>query len=144
MSTHARAAKMAKKSTQAKAEFSVKNWDEKPYNEIENGPKLTRASVTQSMDGDIQGVGAVEFLMAYRTDESASFIGLQRIVGSLGNRLGSFVLEGNGTYEDGTAKGTWSVVPGSGTEDLRGLRGKGEFIAHRGPNGSLTLDYDFE
>jgi hypothetical protein len=144
MSTQAKAAKITKKGAQARADFKVKNWDEKPYNEIDGGPKLTRASVTQSIEGDIHGVGATEFLMAYRTDESASFIGLQRIVGRIGNRSGSFVLEGKGTYEDGTAKATWSIVPGSGTEELRGLRGEGEFIAHRGPNGSLALDYDFE
>ncbi len=30
-------------SKRATATFQVKSWDEKPYNEIDEGPKLTRA-----------------------------------------------------------------------------------------------------
>jgi hypothetical protein len=32
---------------------------------------------------------------------------------------------------------------GSGTGDLRGLRGSGGFSAPIGPDASVTLDYDF-
>ena len=49
--------------TQATATFEVKIWDEKPYNEIDAGPKLARASVTKSYQGDIQGEGTLEYLM---------------------------------------------------------------------------------
>ncbi len=110
-------------STQATATFQVKSWDEKPYNEIDDGPKLTRVSVTKSFSGDIEGEGTLEYLMIQRDDGSASFVGLERVVGRVGDRSGSFVLQHLGTYEEGTAKATFSVVPGSGTADLRGLRG---------------------
>ena len=33
-------------STHATAVFEIKTWDEKPYQEMEGGSKLTRASVT--------------------------------------------------------------------------------------------------
>ena len=42
---------------------NVNEWDEKPYNEIEGEPKLTRASVTQTYQGDIVGEGTVEYLI---------------------------------------------------------------------------------
>jgi hypothetical protein len=41
----------------------LNEWDEKPYNEIEGESKLTRASVTQTYQGDIVGEGTVEYLI---------------------------------------------------------------------------------
>jgi hypothetical protein len=129
---------------QAKATFDIKSWDEKTYNEIEGAPKLTRASVTKSYQGDIEGEGKVEYLMMYRTAGSASFMGLERVTGSIGGRSGSFVLQHTGTFEGGVAKVTLSVVPGSGTGDLRGLSGEGKFSVGHQPPYSMTLDYGFE
>ena len=80
----------------------------------------------------------------YRDDGSASFIGLERVVGSVGGRSGSFVLQHSGTFKEGVATVTLVVVPDSGTGDLRGLRGDGKFaVGHQQPY-SMTLDYDFE
>lgn len=130
--------------THAIAAFEVKSWSEKPYNEIEGLPKLTRASVAKSFKGDIEGEATLEYLMMYRVDGSASFIGLERIVGRLGNRSGSFVLQHSGAFESGVAKATYFVVPGSGTGELSGLRGEGSFAAGHAQEYPMTLDYDFE
>ena len=132
--------------THVMGRLEVKTWDEKPYNEMEGGPKLTRASVTESWHGDIAGEGTVEYLMTYRDDGSANFVRVERVVGRVGDRSGSFVLQGSGTFESGTAKGTWLVVPGAATGDLRGLRGEGGFVARGAdyPNVQITLDYDFD
>ena len=115
-----------------------------PYEEIGGGAKLTRASVIKSFSGDIEGEGKVEYLMAYRADGTASFVGMERVVGRLAGRSGSFVLEHRGTFEGGTAKITWNVVPGSGTGDLRGIRGQGGSNATSQKQNSLTLDYDLD
>ena len=129
---------------QAKATFDIKSWDEKPYNEIEGSPKLTRASVAKSYQGDIEGEGKVEYLMMYRSAASASFTGLERVTGSIGGRSGSFVLQHTGAFEDGVAKVSLAVVQGSGTADLRGLKGEGEFSVGHQPPFAMTLDYQFE
>ncbi|PYS44239.1 MAG: DUF3224 domain-containing protein, partial [Acidobacteria bacterium] len=50
----------------------------------------------------------------------------------------------SGTFEDGVAKVILSVVPGSGTGDLRGMRGEGEFTVGHQPPYAMTLDYGFE
>lgn len=131
-------------SQRATGKFEVKSWDEKPYEELDGGGKLTRARVTQSAHGDLEGEGVVEYLMAYRADGTAQFVGMQRVVGSLGGRQGSFVLQIEGTYDGGRAKGDWSVVSGSGTGELRGLKGTGGFEAPHGPTASITLDYELE
>jgi hypothetical protein len=133
-----------KAAVHATGTFEIKSWDEKAYNEGEGTPKLTKASVIQSLTGDIQGEGSVEYLMLYRSKDSASYIGHQRVSGELGGRAGTFVLQCIGTFENGTAKGSWSVVPGSGTGDLRDLRGDGGFSAEKGCTAGYTFDYDFE
>jgi hypothetical protein len=129
----------------ARGKFKIAGWDEKAYAELENGGKLTQASVKQSFSGDIEGDGSVEWLMCYRPDETADFIGLQHVEGHLGGRSGSFtLLQTRGTFDGHEARGALSVVPGSGTGELRGLRGEGEFSAPLGSEADVTLSYEFE
>ena len=107
-------------------------------------PKLTRVSATKSYQGDIAAEGKLEYLMMYRDDGSATFTGLERVVGTVAGRSGSFVLQHSGTFEDGVAKVTLSVVPGSGTEGLHGMRGEGGFAVGHQPPYHITLDYDLK
>jgi hypothetical protein len=131
--------------TRGTATFKIEGWDEKAYSESDDGAKLTRATVKQAFSGDIEGEGDVEWLMCYRPDQTADFVGLQRIVGALGGRSGSFVmLQSAGTFDGKEARGNLSVVPGSGTGDLRGLRGTGEFSVPMGSTASIALDYDID
>jgi Protein of unknown function (DUF3224) len=126
----------------ANARFAIKSWDEKPYSESQNLPRLTRASVTKTFTGDIEGEGQVEYLMMYRSDGSATFVGLERIVGRIGGKSGTFVLQRTGEFEGGQAKESYSVIPGSATGDLRGLRGDGRSAVGHGMEHPFTLDYD--
>src|SRR5262245_30438138 len=128
--------------------YGIKSWEEKTWDgkdyRAQRGGKLTHAKVTFTLDGDIEGEGTVQFLMAYRDETYASFVGLQKIVGNLGGREGSFIVQAIGVFENGAAKSTWSVIPGSGTGDLRGLRGEGSTVAVHGDTQPFTLDYYFE
>ena len=126
----------------ANARFAIKSWDEKPYSEGHNLPKLTRATVIKTFTGDIEGDGQVEYLMMYRTDGSATFVGLERITGRIGGKSGTFVLQRTGAFENGQAKESYSVIPGSGTGDLVGVQGKGNSAVGHGSEHPFTLDYD--
>jgi hypothetical protein len=131
-------------STQATSKFTIDGWDEQPYLETEDGGKLTRAHVKQTFHGDIDGHGEVEWLMCYRPDNTADFVGLQRIVGRIGERSGSIVLESRGTFDSNQAKGPLRVIPGSGTGELKGISGAGELHAPLGSQPSATLRYHFD
>ena len=129
--------------TTASARFAIKSWDEKPYSEGPDLPKLTRASVTKTFTGDVEGVGQVEYLMMYRADGSAAFVGLERVTGRIGGRSGSFVLERSGVFENGLAKEAYTVVPGSGTGELGGLVGDGSTSVGHGMEHPFELSYEF-
>jgi hypothetical protein len=126
----------------ANARFAITAWDEKPYSEGQGQPKLTRASVTKTYTGDIEGEGQVEYLMMYRSDGSATFVGLERVVGRIGGRAGSFVLQRTGMFESGQAKESYSVIPGSATGDLEGLVGDGASAVGHGMEHPFTLSYE--
>lgn len=127
----------------ANARFAIKSWDETPYSEGPGQPKLTRASVIKRFTGDIEGDGHVEYLMMYRSDGSATFVGLERISGRIGDREGSFVLQRTGVFEEGQAKESYSVIPGSATADLRGLSGEGSSSVGHGMEHPFVLHYEF-
>ena len=126
----------------ANARFAIKSWDEKPYSEGEGLPKLTRASVIKAFTGDIEGEGQVEYLMMYRGDGSATFVGLERVVGRIGDKSGTFVLQRVGVFENGEAKESYSVVSGSATGELLGLRGEGTTAVGHGLDHPFSLAYE--
>ena len=127
---------------EATSTFEIKSWDEKPAEEFGGGVKLTRARVKQSYEGDFKGDGTVEYLMTYGEGGAATFVGFERVEGSLGGKTGSFILQHGGVYENDTAKSSFTVVPGSGSEGLKGLRGKGNYVAgHAGA--TFTFEFNF-
>jgi Protein of unknown function (DUF3224) len=129
---------------QATATFKIKSWDEDRYDELGDGAGLSRASVTQAFSGDIEGDGSVQWLMCYRPDKTADFVGLQRLTGKIGGRSGTVVLTTVGVFDGREARGEWSIVPGSGTGELAGVRGEGGFTAPTGGEPAAQLEYAFE
>jgi Protein of unknown function (DUF3224) len=127
----------------AKGTFSIKSWDEKPFAEAADAPKLTTAHVVNTYSGDLDGEGTVHHVMFYASDAQATYSGYERVVGRLAGRSGSFVLQSSGTFENGVAT-KWSVVPGSGTGDLKDLRGQGGYAATHQPAVDYELEYEVD
>jgi hypothetical protein len=129
--------------THAQAKITVHSSDVKPYDQTVS-PALMEIHITETFTGDIDGESTVRALQLQRADKSASMISMQRFRGKLGGRQGTFVLQGSEIVENGTITATWSVVPGSGTGGLSGLRGEGGFKGNFGEKSDGTLDYWFE
>jgi hypothetical protein len=128
--------------TNSTATFQVTGWDEKPIAEGEGKPKVTTAHVTCTFSGDLTGDGIADYLMVYPTSDTATFVGLQRIDGQIGDRKGSAVLEVTGKFEGGIASATWSVVKGATTGELEGLSGEGGYVSRSDGSAEVTFDYD--
>src|ERR671930_2796495 len=103
---------------EAKGIFEVADWKEDTYEELPNGGKLSEAKVKQRFTGDIAGEGSVVWLMAYTSKDRAQFVGIQRVVGTLGGRKGSFLVETTGTFEGTVARWQGSIIADSGTHQL--------------------------
>ncbi len=127
----------------ASSTFKITSWKEDALSETAGGGKLVRARVSKSYAGGLEGEGRVEYLMAYRGDGAARFVGYEVVTGSLGERSGSFVFEHRGTFEGGTVDSVWSIVEGSGTGDLSGLSGRVEFSAGHRDDYPVVLEYEW-
>lgn len=130
--------------TRASAVITVHVYEPVAYDEPGEGPALTKIHVEEHFTGDISGEGVVEFLQAAAADGSASFVGIERITGTVGGRTGTFLLQDAGTVQGNIVSGDWFVIPGSGTGQLAGLRGEGGFSANLGEGAQVHLDYWFE
>jgi hypothetical protein len=119
-------------------EFETKSWDEQPSLEA-SSEKMTRATVSQQFRGDIDGEGTVEWLMCYRPDGTAHFVGLQRVEGAVRGRRGTFVVESYGEFDGKKAMGRWDVITATG--DLEGMSGTGSFEAPMGPKASYHAEF---
>lgn len=116
--------------------YSVGNWDEKAIEVIEERMKLTRVSAEFIFEGDIEGVAKVEYLMFYSSFDPADmhtsraqYVGQIHIIGKLKGKAGSFVVNDAGSFVEGVASSELSIIPGSGTGELGGISGVGEYAA---------------
>ena len=126
----------------AEGTFEIGTWEEASYDERE-GTRLSRTLVTKVFRGGVEGESRADLLMAYGAEQgSAAYVGLERVVGTVHGRSGSFVLSHNATMERGEGKANLSVVPGSGTGELRGLRGEARISV--GPDGGHSFELDYE
>jgi Protein of unknown function (DUF3224) len=128
----------------ASGNINVKVYEPTTYDQPSEGPALVRIHAVEDFSGDIEGEGVAEFLQTTRGEDEASFVGVERVSGSVGGKVGTFVLQDEGALKGTTVSGTWFVVPGSGTGELQGLRGEGGFEAELGQGADITLDYWFE
>ena len=124
------------------ATFKIEGWDEEPFDEPVEGPKLTRAHVRRSFHGDLSGTGNLMYVMAHLGSGDATFSGFEKVEGTLGGKTGSFVLRHTGSYDGETATAEYEVVPGSGTGELAGLSGTGGFSVGHAEEHDMTLDYE--
>ncbi|MFE1790166.1 DUF3224 domain-containing protein [Streptomyces sp. NPDC059525] len=125
--------------------FTFADWQERTISPDGVRPKLAHASVVNSFSGGIDAAGTTcEYTIAYVTEKTGTFTGMELLAGRLDGREGGFAVEERGSFaEDGSVRCEFEVVPGSGTGELTGLRGTGGFVARHGePSVPYTFDYD--
>lgn len=118
--------------TQLEGTFRVVSWDEQRYDAADGYPTFTHARVVHELAGGVEGEASICYLMVYRPDTTASFVGLATITATIGDKSGSFVMQDVGATENGVSRGRWVVLPGLGSGALRDLRGDGHFASSDG------------
>ncbi len=126
----------------AESTFKITAWKEDAAAGTEEGGRLVRAHVTKSYAGELRGDGLVEYVMSYRGDGTASFVGYEILTCELGERSGSLVFEHRGTFASGVVDSVWSIVEGSGTGSLSGISGTVAFSAGHRDEYPIVLEYE--
>jgi hypothetical protein len=99
-------------------------WDEEPSYDDAEGANLARVTLTKKFHGDLDGSSVTQLIKAMSDlPDSAGYVAIERFIGTLHGRSGTFVLQHGAIMDRG--KGTLSVVvvPDTATGELKGLRG---------------------
>jgi predicted flavoprotein YhiN len=108
----------------------------------EASPLLGRLTIDKTFHGDLEARSTGEMLSARTSVEnSAGYVAIEHVVGTLHGRKGSFVLQHSSLMTRGEAQQSITVVPDSGTDELVGLTGTMVIINKEGKH-SYEFDYD--
>jgi len=100
-----------------------------------------RMSIDKRFEGDLVGTSKGQMLMASSgsVKDSAGYVAIEKVTGTLDGRSGSFYLQHNGVMTRGVGELAIAVIPDSGTDELVGLRGQMNIIIAAGKH-----SYEFE
>ena len=124
--------------TRASGTFDVKLSPQPMDNKAD--ASLGRMSLDKQFHGDLEATSKGEMLSASTSVKgSAGYVAIERVSGTLHGRSGSFTFQHSGTMTRGAPQLTITVVPDSGTDQLKGLAGKMMITITDGKH-----SYDFE
>lgn len=125
----------------ASGTFDVK-LNPQPPEENVGDSSISRMSLDKQFHGELEGTSKGQML-AVGTDlkGSAGYVALERVVGKLHGRTGTFALQHTGTMDRGVPKLSITVVPDSGTSELVGLSGK---LTIKIDNGAHSYDFEYD
>jgi Protein of unknown function (DUF3224) len=108
----------------AKGTFDVKLNPQVPDEKV-GDPTVGRLSIDKQFHGDLEAISKGQMLAA-GTDvkDSAGYVAMERVIGTLHGKSGTFALQHSGIMNRGVPELTITVVPDSGTGQLVGLAGK--------------------
>ncbi|MEO7912430.1 MAG: DUF3224 domain-containing protein [Roseiflexaceae bacterium] len=131
-------------STQAIATYENTEGTETAYDEPTDGASLFRATVGRRFQGAFTGNSVAEVIICRSASDRMGYVATDRFVGHLDERAGSCVIQHGGPIDRGVLRSFGYIVPGSGTDNLRGLRGDVSISVTPEGQHTLTLNYDFE
>ncbi|PPB50486.1 DUF3224 domain-containing protein [Arthrobacter pityocampae] len=118
-------------------EFEITSWDAEPYSEPGSTGELSRVRASKVFEGEISGTSTAELLMA-GNDVGAGYVASEQFVGTVGNRTGAMTVQHWGVAEGAEAASSGHIIPGSGTDGLRGIAGKA--VYSQDPDGQHRLE----
>ena len=118
-------------------EFEITAWDAEAYAEPGSIGELSRVRAAKVFEGEITGTSTAELLMA-GNDVGAGYVASEQFVGSIGDRTGAMTVQHWGVAEGADAASSGHIIPGSGTDGLRGISGKA--VYSQDPDGQHRLE----
>ena len=121
--------------------FQVTAWETQNTDETTENPTLSRITVRKIFDGEVSGASVGELLMCASADGAAGYTIMDRFTVEIEGRKGAFVAVHGGMTDE--MKATGKIVPGSGTDELKGISGTLEFKSDADGK-RIILDYSLE
>ena len=86
---------------------------------------IGRMSIEKQYHGDLEGAGLGQMLagMAADVTDSGAYVAIERVRGTLQGKKGSFAVHHRGVMTRGAQDLVITVIPDSGTEELKGITG---------------------
>ena len=127
--------KEASVTTRASGTFEVKVTPQTP-----GDSGIGRMLIDKQFQGDLKGTSKVEMLaVGTAVEGSAGYVAMEQVNGTLNGRTGTFALQHSGTMTRGAPQLNVTVVPDSGTGELKGLSGRMSIVIADGKH-----SYEFE
>ncbi|HEU4603498.1 MAG TPA: DUF3224 domain-containing protein [Steroidobacteraceae bacterium] len=128
----------------ASGNFEVKLTPLQPDNDPARKATLARMSLEKQFSGELSATSTGEMLACGDGTTSGAYVAIEKVTGSLAGRKGSFMLVHHGLMNRGTSQAwTVTVVPDSGTDELKGLTGTMKIVIEKGKH-SYELAYRLE
>jgi hypothetical protein len=127
----------------AQGPFDVK-LEALPFSGSPDDKGLGRRSLDKVYHGELDATAKGEMLSAMTDVKgSAGYVAIERVIGKLAGRSGSFVLQHSATMARGVPNLSIIVVPDSGTGELAGLTGSMTIQIAEGGKHSYEFEYAF-
>jgi hypothetical protein len=112
-----------------------------PQDDKSEDKMLGRMSINKQWRGEIDGSSTGQMLTGGDVNTgSAGYVAMEKFTGTVKGRKGTFILQHSATMTKGKGDLTITVVPDSGTDDLKGIRGK---LTIRIENGKHFYDLEY-
>ena len=107
----------------ARGHFDVTAEAEPPYLE-QDGNRLNHDIVRKKFSGDMTGRTEARMVAAY--------VAIEHFAGLVGGKSGTFALKHSGTMSTGEAELCVTIIPDSGTGELKGISGSLQIVGSDG------------
>jgi len=113
-----------------------------PQDDKSEDPLLARMTLDKQYHGDLEGTGKGQMLTAgTEVKGSGAYVAIEKVSGTLKGRSGTFVLQHSGTMTNNAPQLAITVVPDSGTGQLKGIAGKMTITIAAGGKHSYDFEY---
>jgi Protein of unknown function (DUF3224) len=135
------AQKEATMTAHATGTFDVKVTPQ-PADDKSGDSTVARYTLDKQFHGDLKGTSKGQMLAAStEVKGSGGYVAIERVTGTLAGRAGGFTLQHSGTMAHGTYHLDVTVVPDSGTGQLKGLAGS--MSIQIAPDGKHSYDFTY-
>lgn len=112
-----------------------------PQDDKSEDKSIGRLTIDKQWQGDLEGASAGQMLTGgdLKTG-SAGYVAMEKFTGTVNGRKGSLMFQHSATMTAGKGDLTITVVPNSGTDELKGIAGK---LTIKIENGKHFYDFEY-